>query len=68
MNYIQLNENIHKEVKDLIEKVKSSTARTKENAFYELYALLAGHHEAEEKVIFPKALENVKNKMIKTQH
>lgn len=57
MNYIQLNKNIHNEVKDLIEKVKSSKGKTKENAFYEVYALLAGHHEAEEKVIFPKALE-----------
>lgn len=57
MNYIKLNENIHNEVKDLIEKVKTSTGKTKENAFYEVYALLAGHHEAEEKVIFPKALE-----------
>lgn len=57
MNYIKLNEDVHNQVKDLIKKVNSSKGKTKENAFYEVYALLAGHHEAEEKVVFPKALQ-----------
>ncbi|WP_394011711.1 hemerythrin domain-containing protein [Anaerococcus cruorum] len=57
MNYLKLNEQAHSEVKDLIEKVKSSDGKTKENAFYKVYAKLAGHHEAEEKILFPKALE-----------
>ena len=57
MNYLKLNEQAHREVKDLIEKVKSSKGKTKENTFYKVYAKLAGHHEAEENIVFTKALE-----------
>ncbi|WP_312651883.1 hemerythrin domain-containing protein [Proteiniclasticum sp.] len=50
----------HDEFRELMKKIESSKSAKKKELFRELYAKLHGHHEAEEKVVFPMVLEEVK--------
>ena len=43
----------HDEFRKLITKVENSKGQEKKQLFRELYAKIKGHHEAEERVVFP---------------
>lgn len=43
----------HDEFKSLISKIEKSKGEKKKTLFRELYAKIKGHHEAEERVVFP---------------
>lgn len=50
----------HDEFRELMKEIESAKGKKKKDLFRELYAKLHGHHEAEEKVVFPLVLEEVK--------
>jgi hemerythrin superfamily protein len=43
----------HDEFKSLISKIENSKGEEKKSLFRELYAKIKGHHEAEERIVFP---------------
>ncbi|MGB4587789.1 MAG: hemerythrin domain-containing protein [Clostridiaceae bacterium] len=50
----------HEEFRKLMDEIASSKSNKKEELFKELYVKLAGHHGAEEQLIFPPVLKAVK--------
>lgn len=43
----------HDEFRDLIKKIENAEGKNKKDLFHELYTKIKGHHEAEERVVFP---------------
>ena len=43
----------HDECRDLIKEIENASGKKKQKLFHELYAKIKGHHEAEERVVFP---------------
>lgn len=52
----------HDEFKNLIEKIENSTGEKRKKLFNELYAKIKGHHEAEERVVFPDVKKKADDK------
>lgn len=53
MDYITHNKEEHNKFKDLMDQIEKAEGSKKKEIFRELYALLYGHHSAEEEVVFP---------------
>lgn len=53
MNVLDHIKKEHESFREKMAKVKAATGNKKKEIFRELYAEIHGHHEAEEKVIFP---------------
>ena len=59
MDVLKEVKNEHNELKSLISKIeKSKDLKKKRDLFEEFYSYLKAHHDAEEKVIFPKVKDN----------
>lgn len=59
MNVIDHIKEEHKIFREKIAEIEKADGNMKKELFTELYALIHGHHEAEEKVVFPKIKEKV---------
>lgn len=53
MNVLEEIKKEHEEFKGLISQIENASGTKKRQLFEELYAKIKGHHEAEERVVFP---------------
>lgn len=60
MNILDHIKEEHEDFKKKIAKIEKAKGAKKEDMFKELYAEIHGHHEAEEKVLFPIVKEKAK--------
>lgn len=60
MNILDHIKEEHEDFKKKITKIEKAKGAKKEDMFKELYAEIHGHHEAEEKVLFPIVKEKAK--------